>query len=611
VDDRKDSTFKADPGFLGSTSYSAVFEEDIEHLEVADAPTQGIDALSAQQSIADEKLTRGCKILALLQDNVLVNRFIQRGHELLDYSGEFVICSMMKHWLKELWLHHRETFRSQKPDKIRRLCEQIWRNTQAHLVYDGSISPSAWASLSTGHNLRWEVVGMIMTEIGLAAHFISPLDDIFREFGTTKETLSKRMHEASQTCLAFWRECETQEDLFQWFLNEACSLTGNILGPATYSSYQQTGELVNALIATGFQQEIRPDARTPFFLVEMRKRTRIYCYGQEVSLGSLLGRTSRLSYRYTRLDLPLDLTDAELFLDAEQSAATVAKLDAQGWSSGQKWSRITYMRANMFSAPRREDVLDLSLSNYTREEILQRVAQIRTKYEAPWATLPNFVRAARDTPANRTVPILQALYQNVVRHGYLTTELLLQQVLIRKLGNTADELIKFSKLIFKDIMTLSGRYDISKDYRMEMTWLLGSQGLRSAAILAVELYKQEQLLVYPTDTQLPRAETIRELSIFVERLAEIEPTDGMFAFCDRGRRVISVILDKILAPPRPVVVPPPDGSVNPHLDQVEQQLVNPSIGDIASMDFGGLDASLNVSNDVEFMQWLENMDWDK
>ena len=38
--------------------------------------------------------------------------------------------------------------------------------------------------------------------------------------------------------------------------------------------------------------------------------------------------------------------------------------------------------------------------------------------------------------------------------------------------------------------------------------------------------------------------------------------------------------------------------------QVEQQLVDPTIGDLGSMDFG-------LSGDVDFMQWLDNMDWSR
>jgi hypothetical protein len=604
LDDRRDSTARGNPGFLGSTSYSAIFEEDLGHLAVT---STDLDARKVVETlpVSSEKLLRGCKVLSIFKDSLLVNQFLNRYQEVCDNSGEAVIFPVVRHWLKEIWAHHRETLRYQNPDRIRRLCERIWRNTQTPLSFDGSVSPQNWASLSTGHNLRWEVVGIIITDIGLAAETLDPLDDIFREHATTREALSKRMHDAAEACLAFCRECETREDLFQWFLNEACWLTGSLKGTGSYAAYQQTGELINTMLAMGFQQEVKADAQTPFFLAEMRKRNRISCYGQEIALSSLLGRPSRLSHRYTSLELPFDLSDADLFVEPDQLGKVLAKLDSQGWSTSQKWQRTTYMRANMLHTLRREDVLDVSLGNYTPDEILERISQIRKRYEAAWSTAPGFIRKARDTPSSKMTSMIHALYMNVVRHGYLANELLLQQVLIRKTDAPPDEMIKFARLIFKDCMSLSGRPEMLKEYRMDFIWLLASHGLRSAAILAVELYKREQLPVYPTNPRLPRAETIRELSIFVERLGAIDPADGMYSFCYQGRRVISCILDKILAPPLPAL------AANQAALQTQQQMIDPTIGDFASMDFGGLDVSLNLGNDVDFMHWLESMDWDK
>jgi hypothetical protein len=608
LDDRRSSTVRGNPGFLGSTSYSAVFEQDLESFGVPTADLHTQDVVPTVP-VASEKLLRGCKVLAIFKDNSLVNRFMNKYFEINDNSGEVAIFPIIRLWLREIWSHHRETLRDQVPEKVYRLCERIWKNTQSPLEFDGNTSPANWASLSTGHNLRWEVVGLIIAEIGLAAGSLDPLDDVFREHNTTCEALSKRMFDAVEACLSFCRECETREDLFQWFLNEAVGLTGSLKGSGSYISYQRAGELINAHVAMGFQQEIRADSRTPFFLAEIRKRSRISCYGQEVAVASLLGRPCRLSYRYTSLELPLELSDAELFSDGEQLTKALANIDSEGWNKTQRWQRITYMRANMLHAPRREDVIDLSLGNYTQEEILELVSKIRKRYEVQWSTAPDFIREVRGTPSNKSNSIIHALYMNVVRHGYLANELFLQQVLIRKTGAPPDELIKSARMIFKDCMSLSARRGMLKDYRMDSIWILASQGLRSASILAVELYKQEQLPIYPTNPRLPRAETIRELSIFVERLSGMDLGDGWSSFCDRGTRIIGSILNKILAPPRAVATPQAPHTVT--MPARQQQPMDTTMLEFPGMDFGGLDASLNMGNDADFMQWLDTMDWEK
>ncbi|KIW04634.1 uncharacterized protein PV09_04380 [Verruconis gallopava] len=616
LEDRRGSTAKDNPGFLGLTSYSAVFEADLENLGVSTFELRARDSVETIP-LSSETILRGCKILSIFKDSLMVNRFINKFQEVSDNSGEAVIFPIVRQWLKDLWTYHRDTLRDQNPAAISRLCERIWRNTQSPLNYDGNTTAKKYASLTSGHNLRWEVVGLILTDIGLAAQSTDPLDDIFREHNTTREAISKRTYEAAQSCLSFCRDSESRDDLFLWFLNETCWLTSSVKGSSSYAAYQQTGEMINAMLAMGFQQEIKADSRTPFFIAELRKRNRISVYGQEVALASMLGRPCRLSHRYTSLELPLDLTDAEIFSEGEQLRAALAKLDSDGWRVPSEWNRTTYMRANMLHAPRREDIVDISLGNYSTEEIVVRVAQIRERYAADWARAPEMIRVARETPAGKSTSIVHALYMNVVRHGYLANELLLQQVLIRKLGTSADELIKFARLIFKDIMALSGRHEMLKEYRMDFIWLLAAHGLRSAAILAVELYKQEQLPVYPANPRLPRAETIRELSIFVDRLSAIEDS-GMHSFTEQGRRVINCILDKILAPPRPppaaMATPATADAASttaadgPPLMQIQH---GTTFGDFEGINFGELDASINFGNDADFMHWLDTMDWEK
>ena len=542
----------------------------------------------------------------MLQDHHIIDRFIERSQELIEASAEVIPCSMMRQWLEELWDYHSEDLRRQDPHEMSILSELVWRNTKKPLVFDGSYSAKAWTSLSTGASLRWEVVGAILAAVGLAAQGISPLDDIFRQFKTTRKHLSQQMHDGAVACLALCRDCEAHDDLFQWFLNDLNNLTGAIIGPDYHICYRQTGELVNAVIATGYQREIKADSQTPFFLAELRKRSRASCYSQEVALGSLLGRPPRLSHRYTSLDLPRDIADNDLFRDNQEMGDILASLDENGWNKNGTWFRLTFIRCSILNAPRREDALDLSLGNYPSNEIQHRAEEIRRKFDDAWAQVPAFFRAARDSPASKTTPILIALYHNSIRHGYLGTQLLLQQVLMRKVGAPSDELIRIARLVFKDMMTITGRNDIQKGFCIDLTWLLASRGLRCAAILVVELYKQEQSpIMHTAPPRIPRAETTRELSIFVQRLAEVEPDDGLYSFCEQGRSLIGYVLDKILAPPpHDAGRSATDTPNNVHFMQVEQQLVDPTIGDLGSMDFG-------LSGDVDFMQWLDNMDWSR
>jgi hypothetical protein len=352
-------------------------------------------------------------------------------------------------------------------------------------------------------------------------------------------------------------------------------------------------------------QPIQDDARTPFFLAQIRKRGFIQTYGADVSIASFLGRPPRLSYRHCALDLPLDLSDHEVVMEGPQLQAVIASLDENGWNRQEKLTRTTWARAWLGFAPRREDILDLSLGSYTKEDVLRRASEIRELSEQQWARLPKWLENARHLPSVVHNSPLETLYKNIIRQGYLANELLLQRVLIRKAGADTDKLIETARQIFRDIILITTRQDIAKDFQMDITYLLAAHGLRSAAIIAVELLKQEQLPIYPTIARLPRSETIQDLSVFAARLGTIDASDGSFAICDQGRKVITRILDKILAPPHRCLSQIDDNVPTDQILSFTQTRVD--MGDTGP----GLEAPLSLENDNDFMQWLENMDWER
>lgn len=106
-------------------------------------------------------------------------------------------------------------------------------------------------------------------------------------------------------------------------------------------------------------------------------------------------------------------------------------------------------------------------------------------------------------------------------------------------------------------------------------------------MLAIELLKQQQSRQYTADI-LPRSETIQDLSVFISALASVGPGEGNFSVCNQGRKALKRVLDQILSPPLPPVAsseqPPP---------------------------FDEMSLYFPTGNDADFLQWLENVEWDK
>ena len=74
-----------------------------------------------------------------------------------------------------------------------------------------------WAKSASGRNLRWEVVGTILSFAGLVAVNLSNWDSI-RERFVDRATFAERMRKASEFCLCFCLESEVLNDIYVAFI---------------------------------------------------------------------------------------------------------------------------------------------------------------------------------------------------------------------------------------------------------------------------------------------------------------------------------------------------------------------------------------------------------
>ncbi|KAI5919053.1 hypothetical protein F4810DRAFT_689413 [Camillea tinctor] len=613
---------RVNTNFLGVTNFTSFLSENLRYLG---GVSIDLEASSLQEvTISHDRIAQGFRVLSFLKDSSMINQFVARYYEIFEGGGTICPESIMKEWLFKFWLHHKENLRDQDPEKMSRLSELIWHNTQTPISVDENTSPMQWARAATGHVIRWEVIGLIASTVGQCVGTMEASDQFLKEHKVDRATLGRQMHEISSACLAFCRECEVLDDLYLWLLLENVGLTDTIKGQGSYAMYRESGELVNAVVAVGLHQDIRSGKPgMPMFIEEMRKRILVQTYSADISISSFLGRPPRLSYRYCNLDPPLDISERQLLLNKRE---IVSSLNANGFNTSGNITRATWMRAWLGFAPRREDVLDLSLGQYTREEIIHRAEVIQEKSDEYWASLPPFLRKIRDGNTDEGTP-LQTLFQTIILQGFRANELLLQRVLIRKAGASSDKLVHTASLIFQDILQLSRRHEVSSIFQNDIAALLAIQGLRSAAVIAVELLKQEQQPNYPKHPLLPRSRTIQDLAVFAARLGDVDPADGSFSICDHGRKVIQKILDLILSPPNTVDRPqvpqhlqvqhtqgPGLQSVNTHIFPYPTQENTWDVHEAVNFSMGDLNLELQgpfLGNDNDFVQWLESVDWEK
>ncbi|CZT25096.1 uncharacterized protein RCC_10825 [Ramularia collo-cygni] len=578
-------------GFLGPTSYSAVYTENSTILNTPDLnDTPNFPAISA------EKLQQGAEVLSLLRDIPVYRRFTDRWFELCD--GIILTRPVTQCLLDGLWLEFGPILEEGRPEELLSLSELVWRNTREPMKVRGDMTARDWAHSASGRNLRWESVGVILSLVGLISLSLNNWDAIFesiRERYVDRATFAERMRKASEYCLCFCYESEVLNDIYLCFMFEDLVLVECLKGDAHWAAWQRTGEVCDAVIAMGLHQGNNPDANTPFFLAELRKKIFISAYGHDKVVATFMGRPPRLSYRYCKMDWPLDLNDDQLFSEGEELEAALAGLDANGWNTSgilnrNCWSRIWFQHCRI-----REDILEIALGS-DEEDILFRSEQVRQRMERTCSSMPAFMQITPEQIFASATSLINGFGDrqvNVVfllnvHTGMVHTEFLLQRAVISRLRTDTKELIPTSRRMLKLVLLAQSRKDLFKDFQSDLIYLLALHGVPAAGVLAVEMLKQEQTKQY-TPEILPRSETVQDLSVFISALGTVGPGEGNFSICDQGRRALKRVLDQILSPN----IPPPISATG-----------EPAIFDDSSLNFP-------IGNDAEFLQWLETVEWDK
>ncbi|KAI1110575.1 hypothetical protein F5Y14DRAFT_358060 [Nemania sp. NC0429] len=623
---------RVNPGFFGATNFMSIFTENLSNLGVVSTELEGPKL--PRLAISNDQIVRGTQILYFLKDASLVHDFVNRGYDIGDGVSYFCVEPIMKQWLMKLWANHADTLKKGNPEKLRRLSELLWRNTLTTIAVREDMDYKEWAYQATGMNIRWEVIGLIAVLIGQCATMLSRSDLLLTQHNVSKPVLARKMNEIVSTCLSFCRDCEALDDPFVWLLGESSILTTAIKGDGSYAAYNEVGEFINAVVSMGLHVNVkRGRPRIPFFLEQIRTRTVIGAYASEIGAASYLGRPPRLSYRYCNLVPPMDIPDIQLIASEDEIPRIMASFDENGFGTTGKVSRATVIKAWLALGTKREDVLDLALGRYSREEVLRRANEIEKQSTEYWDNLPEFIRNITDDPGDysevgvkRRRP-METLLKINLKQGFRANELLLQRVLIRRTGASWDRLVEVASSVFQDILQVVKRRDLASILQSDISAMLAIQGLRSAAVIAVELLKQEQLPNHPKNPLLPRSRTIQDLSVFAARLGDVDPSDGSFTVCDQGRKVVTRILDKILSPPntseRPIAshVQHEQHHQAPAHEGVEMGIFP---GETAHQDWPMLDpldfqigdANWGIEvpflgHDSDFVQWLESVDWER
>ena len=469
-------------GFLGPTSYSAVYTENSNILE-----TPVVDDVPDLPAISASKIQQGAEVLSLLKDMPIYKQFTERWFEICD--GHIVMQPVFRIWIDEMWNEFGQILVEGNPHKLQSLSEQVWRNTRRPMKVQGTMTAVEWAKSASGRNLRWEVVGIMLSTVGIIAINLSNWDTIFdslREGFIDRATFSERMRKASEFCLCFCYESEVLNDIYVSFMFKDLVLVECLKGDAHYAAWQRTGELCDAIVAMGLHQGNQPNAETPFFLAELRKKIFISAYGHDKVMATFLGRPPRLSHRYCKMDSPLDLSDDQLCSEGAELEAALSTLDVNGWNTQGHLYRTTWQRVWFQHCRIREDILEIALGS-GEENISLRAEQIRLRLDQLHGSFPSFMNITPEQilgnaetsggglplgSNERSLGQINGIYVLCIHTGIVHTEFLLQRALINRLRTDTRQLIPISRRMLKLVLLAQSKRSFFRDFQGDLTYLV-------------------------------------------------------------------------------------------------------------------------------------------
>lgn len=266
--------------------------------------------------------------------------------------------------------------REERTDRISihqgpQLAEDILRSSSSDIAITQDLDLEAFCALFSGANLRIETLGLLYTMAARSSLYTKGYgDDKYQDDKFTTE-----MGWYGNSCLRLARELAPETtDLMVWLAHENLQLTTLFEGDASESSVPETssshihsvlglgvwrrvGDLATDLLALGLNREATHSV-TPFFLAECRRRSFVRAYYLDKVFAAVFNRPPRITARHADCNLPLDLSDDEIFTSSDKIEQAKDRLTQNGWNTDGRYRAATWARIRYILAEFREEIVE-------------------------------------------------------------------------------------------------------------------------------------------------------------------------------------------------------------------------------------------------------------
>ncbi|PYH47009.1 putative C6 transcription factor [Aspergillus saccharolyticus JOP 1030-1] len=528
-----------------SNNHSAVFsdmEDQFRNSMYLDASGRAADSATPDP----RQVQMGARLLALLFENLpLYERLAETSLDVWPEGcilGHRLITGMFEA-LEDILeaLTSDPGYVKDRHATMLRWAQKIFDDSSKPLVVHAATTPEDYIRRLSS---RWEGIGLVYSIVGQGAMLERDWRSIRereRNVPRDQKLLAAQAVSASDACLQFCDTFGAVDDSLGWLLFQHLHLLTLVYGENDSRAWRKLAELATVAFTLGSNQSEK-DTRTPFFVVELRKRLVAGAYSIDKQLATSLGRPPQISWRYYDVQFPLDLSYDEILAEPKVREAAISKLDKTGWNTQGVVGKSAWLRIALLIGSTREQILELSLSRRI-DDLARKVQEVSQQSHKTWNELPSFLRWRPGSPdPNGSSSVLLPLYLN-----FLYNDFLLYRVLVKRTQSGAEGLISVSQNILSTILELIGKEIGSRAGTYNVGWNASSFGLPAAGVLAIELLRQSEAQSQLQAPTFRRSEVIQKLTVFASHLQYVvRPHDGMYDVCQRARKVISNILDRVL-----------------------------------------------------------------
>ncbi|KXG48764.1 Acyl-CoA N-acyltransferase [Penicillium griseofulvum] len=530
------------PGYLGSTSYSAVLTEH--RSDISFEPEETTDS-SAGLAVEPDRLQSGVDVLRFLYNLTVCDMLVARYYvRTLNIIVPKMVMDEILRSVHQIF----DGFSSDPTAQLQELANQIFQNTSRPMRTHKSMSVEEYCSSFTGRNLRWEALGSIFTLCGMQL-VITPDNDPDVTQGSddprAKDQLLEQITVISTVCLGFCDQTSSANELLAMLQYHDAMLRTQQYGDSSYQAWRRLGDLVSTIYAAGLHLETSGTEGYPLFLRQWRRRCFVAAFYMDKMIATFVGRPPLINGRFCTLSAPLDLTDEVLIAGGDVLSKAISELDSAGWNTEGKLHVVTPTRLRFQLAIIREETLEVVLGTHEQRNLIQKSEEIQAKSRAIWESTPDQLRYDRRPNDHSYDGWLTIVYFYL---DYLMTCFLLYRAVVKHTNTGQADLCDVSRRILAIVIQIHSFRTPMVDLDRHFSWIVLTYGVPSASVLLLELLRQSHE-PGPHTVPLPRAELIRNLSVFISFLSWVAgPGHGNYHTCKQAEKKLSRILDQLLDP---------------------------------------------------------------